>query len=286
MKRPTLTVILATIEPWPDLERCLSVLEPQVEALGAEIIVGDGHGGALEARYAESPSLQWIRAPGASVFDLRAQALEMARGEIVAVTEDHCVVASDWCQQILRSLEDAPDKMAMTGPVMNGSTDRLSDWANYLHTFGCFHPPVDAGQRDRCPPAANVAYRRKVIPAGSILAGWMELELTPRLFAEGLFGVCDGMTVTHVQSHGFWKTLLAHFDNGRTTTGLHHISLSQRQLPWFLFRETVRGLDRSQSPRPIIRKSLPLLFLLSTCHALGEVLGILAGPGESPRRLR
>ena len=40
----SLSVVLATIEPWPDLANCLAVLEPQVAAVGGEIIVGDGHG--------------------------------------------------------------------------------------------------------------------------------------------------------------------------------------------------------------------------------------------------
>ena len=47
--RPPLSVVLATIEPWPDLANCLAVLEPQVAAVGGEIIVGDGHGAALDA---------------------------------------------------------------------------------------------------------------------------------------------------------------------------------------------------------------------------------------------
>jgi hypothetical protein len=31
---------------------------------------------------------------------------------------------------------------------------------------------------------------------------------------------------------------------------------------------------------------LPLMFLLSCCHAAGEVVGIVAGPGRSPAKLR
>jgi hypothetical protein len=45
----SLSVVLATIEPWPDLANCLAVLEPQVAAVGGEIIVGDGDGAALDA---------------------------------------------------------------------------------------------------------------------------------------------------------------------------------------------------------------------------------------------
>src|SRR5678810_1023673 len=72
--RITLSVILATIEPWPDLANCLEVLEQQVAAVGGEIIVGDGHGEALDAaKAASSERLSWVRMPGASVFELRAR---------------------------------------------------------------------------------------------------------------------------------------------------------------------------------------------------------------------
>jgi hypothetical protein len=286
MSRPPLSVILATIEPWPDLARCLEVLEPQVAGIGGEIIVGDGHGEALEAGHASSSALTWIRSPGTSVFELRARAMEVAKGEIVATTEDHCVIAPDWCEAILKAFQSAPGMMAMTGPVINGSQARLIDWANYLHTFGCFAPPINTDQRERCPPNANVAYRRSVIPEGTLSPGWIELVLNPQLFSAGLFGVTEDMTVTHVQSHGLFGTLGAHFDNGRSTTGLRHISLSRRQLPWHVYRGTVRTLSRSASLRPVIRRTLPLLFVLSCCHALGEVAGIIAGPGKSPTRVR
>ena len=114
----------------------------------------------------------------------------------------------------------------------------------------------------------------------------MELELNPGLYRRGLYFIHDGMTVTHVQSNGFWKTLRSHFDNGRSTTGLHPIPLSRRQLPWRLFRETVEIIGGDERLQPIVRASTPFIFLLSCCHALGEVVGIMAGPGRSPARLR
>ena len=280
-------MILATIEPWPDLANCLAVLEPQVTAVGGEIVVGDGHGGALTEDYVRrSGCVSWIQAPGASVFELRARAAAAARGEIIATTEDHCVVGSDWCAAILEAFASHPEAQAVWGPILNGSREHWIDWANYLHTFGGFLPPCDPEQRVRCPPNANVAYRRDVFPDGPIPAGWMELELSPRLLHEGRFHMHERLVVTHVQSHGFWHTLLAHFDNGRATTGLNPIPLSGRQLPWNVFRATVGVIGGGQAMRPIVRKSLPLIFLLSCCHALGETVGILAGPGKSPARLR
>ena len=285
--RLPLSVILATVEPWPDLANCLEALAPQVAAVGGEIIIGDGHGSALDAsRAAESPVLSCVRVPGASVFELRARAVERARGEIIALTEDHCLVGRDWCRQILQVFSTERDVMGVTGPVLNGSTDRLIDCANFLHTFASCVPPVNRAQRERCPPPANVAFRRSAIGPGPIRAGRIELEISPRLFREGLFHVHDGITVTHVQSHGFWLTLRAHFDNGRSTTGLHRVPLTRRQLPWSLLSGALRSMSAEARRTPVVRSSIPLMFLLSCCHAAGEVAGIVAGPGSSPTRLR
>jgi hypothetical protein len=283
----SLSVVLATIEPWPDLANCLAVLEPQVAAVGGEIIVGDGHGAALDAaKAATSDRLSWVRIPGASVFELRARAAERARGEIVALTEDHCIVGADWCAQMLEAFRHNPNAMAVTGPVLNGSTDHLIDWANFLHTFGSCFPPVSKDPGNRAPPAANVAFRRSAIGAGPIAAGWLELELSGRLFREHLFYVHEGITVTHVQSHGFWGTLQAHFDNGRSTTGLRAAPRRRVQRPWDVFGSAWWSMSRDARALPAVRASVPLMMLLSCCHWAGEVVGAFAGPGRSPARLR
>jgi hypothetical protein len=282
-----LSIVLATTEPWPDLRNCLDVLEPQVAAVGGEIIVGDGHGAALDAiRAGASDRLRVLRMPGASVFDLRAKAIELARGDIIAITEDHCLVGPDWCEQVLAAFSMDPEMLVASGPVLNGSREHLIDWANYLHTFGNFLPPFNEGHRYRGPVIANVAFRRSVLAEGRVAPGQMELEVIPRMFREGRCRVYGGMTVTHVQSHGFWKTLRAHFDNGRSTTGLRPVRLSERQRAWTLFRNAVNTMGGGPEMRPTIRASLPLVLILSCCHSFGEIVGILAGPGRSPARLR
>ncbi len=282
-----LSVVLATTDAWPDLATCLDVLEPQVRATGAELIVGDGDGSALPERYAADPErVVWIRRPGASVFELRALGVAAARGDIIATTEDHCVVAGDWCERILQAHAAVPDVVAVAGAVENGSREHRIDWANYLHTFGAFVPPMDPRQRLRCPVNANISYKRSVFPAGPIEPGWMELALNPRLFREGRFAFDDRIVVSHVQSHGFFRTFLAHFDNGRATTGLHRIGLSRRQAPWQVFRNTLRTFDAKPELQPMLRACLPLLAGLSCCHAAGEIAGIVFGPGSSAARLR
>jgi hypothetical protein len=46
------------------------------------------------------PDVRWISRPGESVFQLRSAGYDACRGEIVAVTEDHCRPAADWIERI------------------------------------------------------------------------------------------------------------------------------------------------------------------------------------------
>ena len=277
-------MILATIEPWPDLANCLAVLEPQVKTLGGEILVGDGHGNALTEDYVrESDCVSWIKVPGASVFELRARAAEAARGEIIATTEDHCVVGSDWCAAILEAFASHPEAQAVWGPILNGSREHWIDWANYLHTFGGFLPPAIRSSGSVAPQRQRGLSPGR-FPDGPIPAGWMELELSPRLLHEGRFHTHERLVVTHVQSHGFWHTLLAHFDNGRATTGLNPIPLSGRQL-WNVFRATVGDRRRAGDASNREEESpahLPALLL----PCAGRDRGHSGRAGKSPARLR
>lgn len=287
MTKPTLSVILATTEAWPDLANCLAVLEPQAERTGAEIIVGDGDGSGLPEKFTSNPGrVVWIRKPGASVFELRALCVRAARADIIATTEDHCIVEADWCERVLAAHAEHPEALAIAGAVTNGSTTSRADWANFLHTFGAFTPPVDPHQRIRWPVNANLSYKRSVFPDGAIAPGWMELQLNGRLMGEHRVIVDDRLRVAHVQSHGFLGTFAAHFHNGRATAGLYPIRLSRRQLPWRLYRLTMQTLRNKPELQPVIRSCRPMIAMLSTCHAFGEIAGILFGPGRSPQRLR
>jgi hypothetical protein len=284
---PKLSVVLATTDAWPDLANCLAVLEPQVQAVDGELIVGDGDGRALPERYASDPGrVVWIRKPGASVFQLRAEGVARATGDIIATTEDHCIVAPDWCRRILDAFDQNPGVDAVAGGVLNGSTESRTDWANFLHTFGAFVPPVDPAQRSRSPVNANIAYRRSLIEGAPPEPGWMELTLNGRLFRERRFHFDDRIVVTHVQSHGFLGTLRSHFDNGRATSGLQPLRLSRRQLPWRLFRNTLNTMKGKPGLASPLRSCTPMLLALSCCHSAGEIAGILFGPGKSPARLR
>lgn len=294
---PPLSVILATTEPWPHARDAIDALDGQTRAAGGELIVADGDGAGLppDAGSETYPGMVVVRDPGASVFALRAQAAALARGEVIAFTEDHCLAPPDWCERILNSHAEHPSAPAIGGAVENGSTETVMDWANFLITFGAFVPPVRADQRERCPAPANLSYKRATLPGERLAPGWMEYELNPDLFVRGEMIVDDRIRLVHIQPTSLRRACVMNFHNGRSTSGMLAAGRPWRERrrmlrvrlgrPLNVFRETLRTVRGKPSVRRQTAEALPLLALLALCHGAGEYVGCLAGPGASPERL-
>jgi len=296
-KRPPLSIVIATTKPWPEICACLNSLLKQANAVGAEILVADGNGRGLPDVGTDSyERVIWLKELGASVFALRKLAMGQAQGEIIAITEDHCRVAPNWCEQIIQAHKDFPAAAAIGGAVDNGATTSLIDWANFLLVFAPFVSPLKNGPCERICLQANISYKRRVVSRMASQLGVMEMLFTRQLWEEGEVLIADDrLVVSHVQSHGFWGTLAAHFHNGRSIAGfrLEHLGGIGRMLrlgstailPPYLLWSTLRTLVSKQRFLGQVCASLPVLILLACCHATGEFVGYLAGPGRSPQRL-
>ncbi len=296
MPAPKLSVIVATTEPWPEARACLEALDAEVDAAGGEVVLADGHGaGGPPAGFALRSPLRSAGRAGASVFELRSLALEQAEGEVVAITEDHCVAQPGWARAVLDAHAARPDADAVAGPVVNGSPDRLIDWANFLSTFAEFLPPVERRPGFRVPPGSNISYKRRVLPTGRAATGWLEYDLAHRLLREGRLEFDDHPRVAHVQEHGLIGTPLAFFHNGRTTVGLNQerprrralarALLERRRLPGVLVNQTRMALACKPALPRRARASMPLVALLACAYTAGECAALVAGPGRSPAKL-
>lgn len=296
-KRPPLSIVVATTKPWPEIRACLDSLFEQAQKVGAEILVADGHGRGLPEMGKESyKGVMWLKDMGASVFNLRKLGMSHARGEIIAITEDHCRVAPDWCERIMQVHKDYPDAVAVGGEVENGATTSLIDWANFFLVFAPFVSPIRNGPSERICLQANISYKRRVVPRMASQLGVMEMLFTRQLRLEGEVLIADDrLLVFHVQSHGFWGTFAAHFHNGRSIAGFRLEELgsvgrmlrlgSTAILPSYLLWSTLKALVGKHRLLGKIFASLPLLGILVCCHAAGEFVGYIAGPGRSPQRL-
>jgi hypothetical protein len=293
-----LSIVVATTQPWPEIEMTLDSLFDQAVACGAEIIVVDGTGHGLPEQVDERyPGVVWLRPPVRSAFELRWAGVARALGDIVAVTEDHCTVGPTWCANVIRAHQRHPDAAAVGGPVENGFPSGLKSWAHHFLVFGPAVPPIDEERPGPMWSSANISYKRRVLPAGTPAPGPVELFFMRELQARGERFVADPSVVArHYQTFPLSVLATYHFHNGRTIAAARLPRLSRAiwlarvlacgLLPAYLIGLRWRHVWRKPTHRATFLGCLPWLALLATAHAWGELAGYLAGAGTSPESLR
>ena len=289
-----LSVVVTCTQPWPEVRGCLDRIAPQARCDDIEVIVADGSAGGLDA--ATTDHVRWLRLPGRGPHELRLSSLEEARGDVVAITEDHCDVALDWCAQVLEAHARHADAVAIAGPVTNGAAERFADRASFFLVHARNLPGHDGRPVDWFPPAgSNVSYKRPQIMGALLRPGDLELVVTPQLWAEGSLVLDENVVVAHSQSLALGAHVVNHFHSGRAHAGL----VAERCLP---ARRRALARDALAFPRRLvgatldagralpehsreIRRALPAMTLLAGAATAGYLAGI-AGPGSSLRRLQ
>ena len=145
------------------------------------------------------------------------------------------------------------------------------------------------------PPPANITFKHAALEDLPEEPGWIEFELSPRLFRAGELIVDDRMRVAHVQPVSLGQAFMSHFRNGRSTTGLTAplkspgergaVAGDRAVHPARVFRTTWRSLRDKRSLRFRKYQCLPVLALLSGSHRAGEIAGAIMGSGRSAAKL-
>jgi len=171
---PALSIVVATRRPWPGLRGLLESVGEQAREVGAEIVIADGGPGALPDGPAPA-GIRCLRESGASVLRLRALGLEAARGDVVALTEDHCRVGPSWCRTVLELHRAEGDVAAIGGAVENAATDSLVSRLHFLTAYGVFLRPLPKGEARFIAGEANVSYKRWTLPEGATAGGIQQM---------------------------------------------------------------------------------------------------------------
>ena len=124
---PQLSVVIASVNGASYLDLCLDALSRQRGDVRGEIVVADCCGPStrelVTRKYPHVRLLSFERR--LPIPELRAIGMAHSHGELVAVTEDHCIPREDWFERIVAA-HRAPYP-AVGGAVENGSTERLVD---------------------------------------------------------------------------------------------------------------------------------------------------------------
>ena len=271
-------------------------LSEQVHDVGGELVVLDASGRDVPDI---GPHVRWLALPiSMSVFHLRRAGYDQSRGEIVAMTEDHCRVTPNWCQRTLDMHAEHPDAAVIGGAVENGTTEHLIDWAAFVVTQVPYVAPLPNGPVARTTGAANVSMKRRAmqrLPSHPDF-GTIELFDMPDVVADGdVMYQDDSLVVMHDQSLGIVGTTSIEFHNGRSLGGFRRGFMDSRDwlrvggagvLPFYRSARTVLRASRKRVPRRSLFAAIPWILWLECCTSAGELMGYAAGPGDSPRHLR
>ncbi len=298
MEALSLSVIIANVNGLPMIEECLEALAAQPKDTQVEVIVADVMGGESVRLIREK--FPWVKlltfAERLPIPQLRAAALAHSQGDIVAVIEDHCIVDEHWYEVIAETHLANPDVIAVGGAVENGSCERLVDWAVFFCEYSNAMLPLPRGVT-RGITGNNVAYRRAAFAGIDDLdqvlnRGFWESTLHSRLLDRGAtFFQEPGMVVYHKKRFGFRYFLSQRYHYSRYYAGtlFADSSLANRlfrffasfALPPLLLGRILSTVTRKGRHQKQLAQTMPLLVVFTTVWALGEMAGVLLGPGQS-----
>lgn len=265
----------------------LDALLPAAKAVGAEVVV-IGEIGISATPPADLVRL--IEMPVADMLVLRRRGLAEARGEVLAIGEDHAVPRRGWCEAVIRAHAEHREA-AVVGCLVNATDATLAGRANFLAFAAPWQPPMPTLPSGRPPPSSTLSFKRAAIAGiGSKDPGWFEADLIPSLFADGKMVADERIVVDHFQDHGSLWSIRNAFDSARSSYGYERARLapaSRRRLAAWAIANIPRRLRREA--RAGTGKMSPLesalVALIALAAGLGGAAGTLLGPGVSADRV-
>jgi glycosyltransferase involved in cell wall biosynthesis len=293
-EQPLVSVVIACVNGMPFIGECIDHLSDQEGNIPAEIIVADRCGESvrqeIRRRY---PQVVLVEADAhATIPKLRAMGMAVARGEMIAILEDHCNVSRTWMEVVRRA--HAAGEQAIGGAVENGATDRVVDWAVYFCEYARFMLPVAHGRVQEITGNNSVYDRRLLERIGPELKEevW-ESFLHQKMREMGVPFYSDpGLLVSHKKEFGYGYFWSQRYHYSRSFAGMRMAGapiwkrvavagasglLLPPLLLWRMFK-TVRAKGRLGGQ---FVRSLPVIGTFLVPWAWGEVIGSLMGPGRS-----
>lgn len=295
MSAPELSVVIASVNGFPYVGRCLDALAehaPQVE-----VIVADSTDEASRRRLAEGwPDVRLLTfVERKTVPELRAAGIFAAQAPYVAVIEDHCLVGPGWASAALAAHRAGKDVVG--GPIRNVVTRRARDWAAFFCEYSAFMEPMEAGEVAGL-TGMNVSYSRRALEAIDDLLreGRWETWLHPRLLERGLELYCvPAMVIDHDKDFGVREFLSQRWHYSRSYAGMRSETLGAGRylyalgtplLPPLLSWRIARNVLERRAHRSELVRSAPLILLYTATWAAGEAVGYVAGGGRSLLEVR
>lgn len=290
-RSPELSVVIASVNGWGVLEPTLRALDALRERGKMEVVVVEASGGTTrEALRAHRPAVTLLEADRQAIPRLRYQGIVRTTGKVVAILEDHTTVRADWASTLLERHKGPWG--AVGGPVENGKGG-LVNWAAYFCEYSPYMGPVAEGET-RDLPGNNIAYKRPhLLKHAKVLdEGKWESWINDRIRADGVpIASTNAMVVRHIKPFRLFHFLIQRFHFARSYAGMRRVDQSwPKRLMYGAGSAVLPALLTARVTRTVLAKRrhlgrfvaiFPLVVLFLSVGALGEMIGYLAGPGQS-----
>ncbi|MBW8041926.1 MAG: glycosyltransferase [Planctomycetes bacterium] len=292
---PKLSVIIAAFNNISLLKQCLTSLKGQWERRDTEVFVAtnyrDGVKQMLERQFPQVKHLCF--SAETTVPELRTQGILHTTGEIVVLTEDHCIFDNHWCSEIKKAHESS---YPIIGGCVENASERLLDWAVYFHDYGKYMLPNSAGVVKTL-SGINVSYKRLFLNRieDTFRKGFFETFIHSKLTKEGdpLY-LAPSAIVYHNKSYKIKEAFTQCYHHGRSFGAMRISSasffkrlsfvLGSTILPLLLPLRIALGILKKGRHIKELLLSFPCLVLLMTSWSYGEFCGYLCGEGGSAAR--
>ncbi len=226
---------------------------------------------------------------------MRTDALNIATGKYIIVTEDHCVPSENWLEEFHIALLAAPDDVvAVGGCVENGVYETALDWATFLCEYSGSIAPAPSGIVLDV-PGMNVAYRRMAfenIDDSVLKKGFWETTLHPVMRERGLkFFSSNAIKLYHCKKFSLGLFCRQRFVYSRYYAGIRYsrgqgvnrmaAAVMSVALPPLLLWRMRGNVVRKNRLGGEFLKALPYLGLFTVIWAAGEIVGYIAGQGTA-----
>lgn len=294
---PVVSVVIASVNGRPHIEECLEALLNQAGKVAYEVLVVDCCDDETREVIRGFPDpVRLIEVAGRpSIPRLRTIGVQQARGRMIAILEDHCIVCRRWIEVIAGAHERGIQ--ALGGAVENGSVERIVDWAVFFCEYAGFMLPVPSGEVEAI-TGNNSAYAREVLES---LGPELEKEVWESFLHAGMrarnvtFHSDPDLVVDHKKEFGFGYFISQRYHYSRSFVAMRleaasllarlAYALATPLLPPLLMTRIARTVWRKGRRRREFVLAIPVIAVFLVSGAWGEAAGALWGPGDSLARV-
>lgn len=292
---PGLSVVIASVNGMPYLGRCLDALAERAPLV--EVVVADWTDEATRAQVRERwPSVKLLSFDEPKTIpELRAAGVFAATAPVVALIEDHCLVAPGWANRLEAAQADG--HQVAGGPIRNVVTTRIRDWAAFFCEYSAVMEPMPRGPVAGL-PGMNVSYGPEALAAIDDLLreGRWETWLHPRLQQRGFDLWCEpDAIVEHDKDFDLGEFLSQRYHYSRSYAGMRNPDLGARRVLYalgtpllipLLYVRMARNVFGRRRARRQFLLATPLVLLYTVVWAYGEAVGYAFGGGRSLLKVR